>query len=370
MTRQGAFKRHVRQHARDTGQRYTEALAAIELSRKQPFAHTRQFDPDSLREHLEARYGILISSLLPIDDDPDDRPRGSWPGHYPWTLLVKRSDGPPWIARVFSSTADQVHRVHGDAEILRFLAAHHYPAERIAHEEPVSIFDGSGVIVTEYVAGNRPISSPAVYGELGRLLGHLHALPDAGGAMARDGGAEEHDGGFFVGRPKRDLVAAMSFLVDVEDAVPVDAREGFETLRDLVERADDAESLPEALTHSNFHPWAAVGQPGNLTIVGWAGSGQGARLPALAWLLTTVAEADPDQIGSVLRGYREHIQLTDDEIERLPGVLNMRPLWLACLMYREVVRSGRVPDMNDSWIGWRQERADHIASLAISALRT
>ena len=100
----------------------------------------------------------------------------------------------------------------------------------------------------------------------------LRALRDrAGGAIARDGGSEEHDGGFFVGRPKQDLAAAMSFLVSVEDSVAPESRELFDYLRDHVEDADDAEGLPEAFTHSNYHTWAAVGAPGNLAIVGSRG---------------------------------------------------------------------------------------------------
>ena len=37
--------------------------------------------------------------------------------------------------------------------------------------------------------------------ELASLLGRLHGLPAAGGAVARDGGSEEHDGAFFVTTP-------------------------------------------------------------------------------------------------------------------------------------------------------------------------
>jgi len=152
-------------------------------------------------------------------------------GHYPSTLLVKRKDGPAWVARVFSSPADKVSRVEDDADILRFLASHDFPAERLAHDEPVSVLDGGGVIVTEFVEGGRPtdalgrVESPAVHYELASLLGRLHTLPAAGGAVARDGGSEEHDGGFYVGRPKQDLAAAMSFLVSVEDAVAPEGRE-------------------------------------------------------------------------------------------------------------------------------------------------
>lgn len=127
--------------------------------------------------HLEAQYGIRITSLASIDDDPKTRPRGSWPGHYPATLLLKRTDGPPWIARIFSSPADRVSRVEGDAEILRFLAAHGFPAERLAHDEPVSVFNGSGVIVTEFVDGGRPADTPALNRELGVCSGGCTPCP-------------------------------------------------------------------------------------------------------------------------------------------------------------------------------------------------
>ncbi|GAA1603193.1 hypothetical protein GCM10009804_69530 [Kribbella hippodromi] len=371
MTKEGSFKRAVRQRARETGLRYTEARAALEKGRTSPFARTRPVEFAELRAHLERRYGIRIASIAPIDDDPATRPLGSWVGHYPWTLVVKRADGPPWIARVFSSAADTVGRVEGDAEILRYLAKNDFPAERPAHDDPVSVLEGSGVIVTEYIESGRPAASTAVQHELGTLLGRMHKLPAAGGALARDGGAEEHDGAFFAGRPKQDLAAAMSFLVSVEDTVAPEGREMFEWLRDKVEQADDAEGLPEAFTHGNYHAWAAVGTPGDLSIVGWAGSGRGPRLPALAWLLTTAGEGDGEGIDAVARGYREHIQLTGDEVERLPGVLAMRPLWLACLDFRESIRGGSTPQQDAGWIGWlaNPDRAEQLAARAITSLR-
>ncbi|GAB3811619.1 phosphotransferase enzyme family protein [Kribbella italica] len=375
MTKRGSFKRVVRERARETGQRYTQALADLEQINRSPFARTRPFEHGGLKDHLEARYGIRIGSVAPIDDDPVTRPRGSWPGHYPSTLLVRREDGPSWIARVFSSPADQVARVEGDAEILRFLAANGYPAERIAHDEPVSRFGDSGVIVTQFVDGGRPADehgrsdSAEVAQELGSLLGRLHALPAAPGAVARDGGAEEADGGFYVGRPKQDLAAAMSFLARVEDKVTAEGREKFDWLRDQVEYADDAEGLPEALTHSNFHLWAAVGVPGTLTIVGWAGSGRGPRLPALAWLLRTTAEGNPDNLDAVLRGYRQHVQLSDDELQRLPRILNMRALWLACLDCQMAVNNGDTPALNEGWLHpGSAEYAERLAERVITAL--
>jgi hypothetical protein len=352
MTKQSSFKRAARDRARATGQRYSQARADLELANRQEFIDSRPFEQVPLKAHLEQHYGIGIDSIRPIDDDPATRPRDSWPGHYPSTLVVKHTDGQLWIARVFSSSADQVSRVEGDAEILRFLAAHHFPAERVAHEVPVTVLDGNGIIVTKFIDGGRPsAASPEVWSEMANLLGRLHSLPQAGGAIARDGGAEEHGDGLHVGRPKEDLRAAMSFLVSVEDKVNTAAREKFEWLRDQVENADDAEGLPEALTHSNYHPWAAVGTPGNISIVGWAGSGRGPRLPTLAWLLRTAAERNGAQnVAAVMHGYCQQVQLADQELDRLPSILNMRPLWLECLGFRMAVNDGRTPLLNEGWM--------------------
>ncbi len=244
-------------------------------------------------------------------------------------------------------------------------------------DDPVSVFETSAVIITQAVEGGRPTDAdgrsddPAVLAELGGLLGRLHALPASGGAIARDGGAEEADGGFYVGRPSRDLAAAaMGFLATGEVVVPDAGREKFDWLRAQVETADDAEGLPEALTHSNFHLWSAVGVPGGLTIVGWAGSGRGPRLPALAWLLRTAAQGGPHLVDAVLRGYREHVQLTEDELDRLPGILNLRPLWLACLELRMTLEVGDAPTLEGGWMNPRSaEYAERLAAQVVPALR-
>ena len=366
MTKQGSFKRAVRKRARESGQRYTQARAAMDQG-KVPPPNDRRVEHAALKAHLEQRYGMRITSMAGIAF-PSWRER-------PCTLLVKRKDGSPWVARVFSSPADTVSRVEGDAEILRFLASHDFPAERLAHDEPVSVLDGAGVIVTEFVEGHPTddgrLDSPAVTFELASLLGRLHALPAAGGAVARDGGSYEHDGGFYLGRPKQDLAAAMNVLVSVEDAVAPEGREVFEWLRDQVENADDAEGLPEALTHGNYHAWAAAGKPGNIVIVGWAGAGRGPRLAALAWLLMTSAEAGVDHVDAAVRGYREHIQLTDEETDRLAGVLNIKPLYLACHDYRAHVLGGHTPTRDEGgWISLGPEHSEQLAAYVKAAFRS
>ena len=89
-------------------------------------------------------------------------------------------------------------------------------------------------------------------------------------------------------------------------------------------------------------------------------------------LLTTAAEGDLTLVDAAARGYSEHVQLTDEEIHRLPGILTMKPLWLACIQYRESVRSGHTPTLDDGWPSWdvdRSERNQRIAARAIAALR-
>src|SRR6266487_4367221 len=90
----------------------------------------------------------------------------------------------------------------------------------------------------------------------------------------------------------------------------------------------------------------------------------------MAWLLRTAAEGSTENIDAVMRGYREHVQLTDEELERLPGVLNMRALWLACLEYRMAVNSGNTPTTDEGWMRrGSTEYAERLAAQAIAALR-
>ena len=279
-------------------------------------------------------------------------------------------------SRIFSHPADEVSCVEGDAEILQFLAEREYPAERVAHDHPVSVLDGNGVLVTEFIEGGSPFSwtnpqvTPAVQQELAALLGRLHNLPAAGGAMARDGGSFGHEPGPYLGRPKQDLAAAMSYLVSVEDKVAPEGREKFEWLRDQVENCDDGEGLPEAFTHGNFHAKTAMGKPGNLAIIGWNGSGRGPRLPALGWLLWT-AHGNADHLEAIARGYREHVQLTEEEMDRLGGVINMRSLWLVCHDYRSAVRKGQTPTLDEpGFLSWRPDDGEKRAAQAIAVFRS
>src|ERR1700760_4036248 len=105
MTKDASFKKVVRRHAEETGQRYTEALTDLEdLGRRM------DHEPDAQRllGHLRDRYGI----------DPVAATRLSV--HKAYVFRVDLNDDSPWVARVFPRARPRA-RVEGDAAILRFL---------------------------------------------------------------------------------------------------------------------------------------------------------------------------------------------------------------------------------------------------------
>ncbi len=354
MTKDGDFKRAVRARARRTGEKYTQARAAMENHALRARI-ARPVDHEALKSHLENHYGIHITSMNAFDAD------------HPATLIVERSDGPTWVARLFTSTADRFERVEADAEILRWLESHAYPAERLAHAEPVTSLDGSGVMVTEFVPGGRAVATPETQRSLGDLLGRLHALPLAEGAMARDGGAFDHDP-TYVGRPAADVAAAMNFLRTVEGGVDPKGREKFGWLVEQVANADDCEGLPEAFTHANYGTFNAVAAPAGLVVVGWAASGRAPRLASIGWQLYCTG-GDTDQIDAIAEGYAKHVRLTDEELERLHGAVILRDLYLGSWYYWTSVSSGYTPSGGEGW--WPSPTYwEPVAAHAVEAFRS
>ena len=102
--------------------------------------------------------------------------------------------------------------------------------------------------------------------------------------------------------------------------------------------------------------------------LGWVGTGPAAARAGVA--LRTAAEGGRAFLNAVLRGYREHVQLTEDELDRLPGILNLRPLWLACLDLRMTVEAGGVPTLEDGWLHPSSaEHAERLAAEVVAVLR-
>ncbi len=329
MTRDASFKKVVRRHAGETGQRYTEALTDL-LGLGARMRHEPV--PQRLLAHLRDRYGI----------DPVAATRLSV--HKTYVFRIDRKDGGPWVARAFPP-ARPLAGAEGDAAILRFLERQGYPAERLAADDAVSDFDGSAVLVTRFVDGAQLPGGAAKFAMMGDLLGRLHALPydDSAG---RPGGASGEDPSR-EGTPRQDLLAALSFLDAVDTLVPRAERERFERLRDQVRAADDGHGLPEGLLHGNLlhAPDHAILTERGPVAINWKASGRGPRLADFAYLIWGTGSWNPrrpDQkrIDAAVHGYRRHVEPTDDELDRLAAVMYIRTLYLACFGYRRARGNG------------------------------
>jgi len=276
---------------------------------------------ERLREHLEAQYGIDVTAMTDLDV-------GVW--------HVARADGPDWVARWFPARRP-AGAAAGDAEILRYLAANEFPAERCPAGEPVSVLDGRAVLVTEWAdpvpreRRREAIRAAGGLARLGALLGRLHTLPAGGGALDRPGGAWHH---LAEGPPAAEVLAASRMLAAYARLIPDGERSAYEALLAEVEALDTADGLPEALTHPDFVLANVVAARDAMVLVDWAGAGRGPRVWSLAFLLYAEAGKDLRRVDLVLAGYRRQVTLTGDELDRLANIARARPLvlsvWSVC----------------------------------------
>lgn len=329
MTKHGSFKKVVRRHAEETGQRYTEALTDLEgldaRMNHEPAA-------EHLVVHLRDRYGIAATAASQLSVHNNN------------VFRVDRSDGSPWIARAFPPARPRIG-VEGDVAILQFLEQQNYPAERLATDDPVSDFGDSAVLVTEFVESDPLPDGSDKIAIMGDLLGRLHALPFDESA-GRPGGASGDDP-TREGRPRQDLLAALSFLDAVATKVPATHREEFERTRDAVRTADDGHGLPEGLLHGNLlhaPDHAVVGKEGPVAI-NWKAAGRGPRMADFAYLMWDTW-LDAPSIEAGVKAYRRHVDVTDEELDRLETVMNIRPMYLMGLEYRRYIEKGQPPQVD------------------------
>ncbi len=251
-----------------------------------------------------------------------------------------------------------------DAAILQFLERHDYPAERLATDDAVSAFDDSIILVTRFISGGPlPLAAGHEGSEkfaiMGDLLGRLRTLP-FDESVSRPGGASGDDPRR-EGSPRQDLMAALAFLDAVDTKVAPEERERFERLRDKVRSTDDGEGLPEALLHGNLlhAPDHAIRSEQGPVAINWKAAGRGPRLADFAWLMWgTWGKAD--WINLAVGAYRRHIELTDDELDRLETVMFIRPLYLGCFSYRRDLVNGRPPSQEV----WGFVNPRHIGAIA------
>jgi Ser/Thr protein kinase RdoA (MazF antagonist) len=351
MTNHGRFKQVVRRHAEETGQRYTEALSDLEQLQTRMF---HQPTAERLLAHLQNRHGLDAVAAVQVSRHNDH------------VFRVDRRDGGPWIARVFPPARPR-SGAEGDAAIMRFLARQGYPAERVPAGDAVYDFDGGAILLTEFIPG-RPLPSPAAGAEgaekfavMGDLLGRLHALP-ADKSVSRPGGATGLDPAR-EGRPRQDLLAALSFLDAVDTKVAAAHRERFDQLRDQVHVADDGQGLPEALLHGNLlhAPDHVIVSEAGPVAINWKAAGRGPRLLDLAWLMWGTWR-NRDWIDAAVRGYRRHVEPASEELDRLEAVMYVRPLFLMCFAYRRYLAQGHQPDGSEG--DWGGIDPDYISATA------
>lgn len=276
---------------------------------------------ERLRAHLQARYGIDVVAMTDLDV-------GVW--------HVARSDGPDWVARWFPA-GRPAGAVSGDADILRYVAAHEFPAERCAAGEPVSVLGGRAVLVTDWAAPvprqqrRETIRAAGGLGRLGALLGRLHSLPPGGGAVARPGGAWHL---LADGLPSAEVAAAARMLAKSAHLIPDSEQRAFADLQREIDALDTAEGLPETLIHPDFVLANVIATPDGMVLVDWAGAGRGPRAWSLAFLLYTEGVKDLRRVDVVLAGYRTHVRLEGEELSRLGAIARARPLvlsaWAVC----------------------------------------
>jgi Ser/Thr protein kinase RdoA (MazF antagonist) len=192
MTKHASFKKVVRRHAEEAGQRYTEALTDLE-----GLGARMDHEPvaEQLQAHLRDRFGIdpVAATTLSV--------------HKTYVYRIERNDGEPWVARAFPPARPRVG-VEGDAAILRFLEQQDYPAERLAADDAVSDLDGSAVLVTRFVEGVQLPDGAAKFAMMGELLGRLHAL--AAGRAGRARLVHRFDAGYSASSPRRGAVSTAS----------------------------------------------------------------------------------------------------------------------------------------------------------------
>lgn len=309
-----------------------------------------------LRAHIEARYGVGVLSLQRLDRS---------------VFVLDLRDGRRWVARVFPVDRS-LEQVEGDARILQFLEQQGFPAERCADAAPVSTLHGRGILVTEYIEGPGTDASERTLKAFGEMLGRLNSLPAEDGAVTREAGALHHyahNGG----RPEKELEAAASWLAAIEDRVPAPSRALYASLRQQLANADTCQHLPEALIHPDAVLKNLLTTKSNdLVLVDWTGAGRGPRIASLALLIWSGAFQkggwSPHRVDAVVAGYRSHIRLEEEELDRLASVMRIRPLVFACWRFRHAVLAGRAPDGSEWW--WHDdELVRTIAARACAAFQ-
>lgn len=260
---------------------------------------------DELGPHLEKTHGISVEGVTKLDVG---------------VFKIDRHDGIPWVARVFPD-ARPSRAAEGDVAALRYVEKHGLAAERLAVDEPLSELEGQQVVVTEFVTEST--SKNRRRGSLIDMIVEQHSLPlPARGAAKRSAGALHH---YAEGTRADELRAVGRWLDQIEDRVPSEGAAAFDKVRRAVDGADGGEGLPVAFIHPDPAPKNIIASADGPVMVDWTGAGIGARVQSLELMLTWASTS-----AASMSAYTSVIPLTDEEWERLPGVLFSRKLINMC----------------------------------------
>ena len=310
-------------------------------------------DLTGLGRHLEGAYGVTVERMTPLE---------------PWAPDgVQRVDlegGDSWVMRVHGP-ARPVAEVHGDADLLRFLEQHDFPAERLARPKAVTTYGSMSVIVTKLLPGTncRNDGSPSTINGVGRLLGRLHTLPQAAGAVSRPAGGWHHlsQGG---GGRDEDVRVLLSELATASRRLPDTEHAASEELVRELEAIDLAVDLPHCLINVDFGGPNIIKCGETLSAIDWTGAGRGPRvqsLNTLGW-----GSHDPALVDAFVAGYREHVQLEPEELDRLGDALVIHGLVLQAWA---VAFQGAMPSRVLHWLAAEREAVVAIVDRARKAFR-
>ena len=187
------------------------------------------------------------------------------------------------------------------------------------------------------------------------MLGRSASLPKGLGGVVRDAGSLHHYS-VSEGKPRNEIDSAISWLSEVEDQAKNSSLH--KALLAQLEGADDCHGLPEALIHPDPVMKNLIETPKNGNVlIDWTGAGRGPRVASLAVLIWSGALVkgswSPQNVDAVVSGYRKHIQLETEELERLSGAMMIRQLVFAAWRYRFAIISGQAPTGTEWW--WPSE---------------
>lgn len=275
-----------------------------------PWTPTPAAGISRLAQHLTDQYECEVKKVKALDS-----------GVY----RVDRADGASWVARVFPPARSQ-EAATDDAAVLAVLEHHDFPAERLAHDEPVSAVDDHAVVVTGFVKGKSPGATGGMGSWLGDALGRLHTLPL--GELPQRAGGGWHSLSLEGGGRAADLAMLFDLLADLRQVVSVEDRDHVDALRSALSALDLCDGLPQALVHVDFGGPNVLKSPdGSFTVIDWTGAGRGPRIESVA---ASIGALPPTAMRAAAKAYRQHVELTAEEMERLEGTLLTHKLVLAC----------------------------------------